>query len=101
MVVGRRGGKSRNAALAALYAGIRRDYTRLLASGEGVVIPVIAADRKQARQVLGYRKGLGHLPALAPFVARVLKEAVELRTGVTVEIHTAAYTTTRGYTIAG
>jgi hypothetical protein len=98
-IVGRRGGKSRIAALVAMYLGSRRNYRELLAPGEQAVIAVLAADRKQARQVLGYLKGLARLPAFASRVARVLKEAVELGTGVTIEVHTASYRTVRGYTI--
>jgi hypothetical protein len=100
-IVGRRGGKSRNAAVAAAYLAVRRDYTPLLAPGERAVIPVIAADRTQAGQVLAYLKGLARRPAFAPHVARVLKEAVEFRTGVTVRVHAASYRTTRGYTVVG
>jgi hypothetical protein len=58
---------------------------------------VIAADRKQARQVLGYLKGLAQLPVFRSLVARVLKDAVELRTAVTFEVHTASFRTVRGY----
>lgn len=101
LIVGRRGGKSRSAALAALFAGIRRDYRALLAPGERAVVPVIAADRRQARQVLGFLKGLLRVPAFAPFTDRVLKESVELTTGVTVEVHAPSFRATRGYSLAG
>ena len=99
--IGRRGGKSRNAAVAAAYLAIRRDHTAYLAPGERGVIPVIAADRKQAQQVLRYLKGLAALPTFKPYVARVLKEAVEFGTGVTVEVFTASFRTTRGFTVVG
>lgn len=101
LIVGRRGGKTRNDALGAMYAGTRRDYRDVLASGERGVIPVIAADRKQALQVLGYIKGLATLACFAPHVGRVLKESITLTTGVAIEVHTASYRTTRGYTIPG
>jgi hypothetical protein len=100
-IVGRRGGKSRNAGIGAMYLGIRRNYTALLAPGERGVIPVIAADRKQAGQVLRYIKGLADLPAFRPYVARSLKESLELTTGVTIEVHTASYRTVRGYSVIG
>lgn len=100
-VAGRRAGKSRNAAVAAAFLAVRRDYTPQLAPGERGVIPVIAADRKQAGQVLGYLKGLARRERFAPYVARIRKEAVEFRTGVTVEVLTASYKTTRGYTVVG
>lgn len=100
MPIGRRGGKSRNAAVAALYLAIRFDASRL-APGELAVIPVLAADRKQARQVLGYLKGLVKLDEFRGYVHRILKEAVELNCGVNIEIHTADYRLTRGYTCIG
>jgi hypothetical protein len=101
LLVGRRGGKSRIAALVALFLAIRRDYTKLLAPGERGVIAVIAADRLQARSTLGYLKGLLELPAFAPYVGRVLRDHVELRTGVEIRVTTASYRTTRGYTLVG
>lgn len=99
LIVGRRGGKSRMAALAALYHAIRHDYTRLLAPGERAVIPVIAADRLQARATLGYLKGLLALPAFARYAGRILRDHVELRTGVEIRVSTASYRTVRGYTL--
>ena len=100
MPIGRRGGKSRNAAAAALYLAIRFDASRL-APGELAVIPVLAADRRQARQVLGYLKGLCELEEFASYVHRVLRERVELHNGVNIEVQTASYRTTRGYTCIG
>ena len=99
LIVGRRGGKSRFDAASALHAGIRRDYRTILAPGEQATIPIIAADKKQARTVLRYLRGLCELPAFKPFVGRQLKESIELRTGCVVEVHVASYRTIRGYTI--
>lgn len=100
-LIGRRGGKSRNSAAGALYLAVRRDYAGILAPGEKGVIPVIAADRKQARQVMNYLKGMIALDRFAPFVVRELTASVEFTTGVTIEIATASYRTTRGYTVVG
>src|SRR5262249_20381330 len=58
VVVGRRGGKSRVAALVAVYLACFRDYRRILAPGERGTLPIIAADRRQARTVLRYVLGL-------------------------------------------
>ena len=92
------GGKTRGAcALAALHAAIRRDYTGLLAPGERAVVPVVAADRRQARQVLAYLKGMCRLPVVAPFVGRVLKDSVTFTTGAVMEVHSASWRSTRGY----
>ena len=100
MPIGRRGGKSRNAAVAALYLAIRFDASRL-APGELAVIPVIAADRKQARAVLGYLKGLCDLLEFKPFVHQVLKEGIEFHNQINVEVATASWRTIRGYTVVG
>ncbi len=100
MPIGRRGGKSRNAAVGAAFLGIRFDPSRL-APGETAVIPVIAADRKQARQVLNYLKGIFAVPEFKPFMHRELKEAIELNNQVTIEVATASFRTIRGYTVVG
>jgi hypothetical protein len=98
--MGRRGGKSRNDAICAGYLAIRQDYRPLLAPGERAVIPIIAADRKQARQIMNYLKGFCALPEIARYLVREpLTSSVEFTTGVTVEIATASYRTTRGYTV--
>jgi hypothetical protein len=98
LAVGRRGGKTHNMAVNAAFLAVRFDANRLT-SGETAVVPILAADRKQARQVFGYLKGIFTLPEFAPFVHRVLKESIELHNGVNVEVHTASYRTIRGYTV--
>ena len=98
VTAGRRGGKSRQAALIALTKAVQFDSARL-APGELAVVPIIAADRRQARVVLHYLRALCQLPEVAPSVHRVLKEGVELRTSVNIEVMTASYRTVRGYSI--
>jgi hypothetical protein len=49
-IIGRRGGKSRVAALVAVYLACFRTYA--LAPGERGVVVVIAGDRRQARVIL-------------------------------------------------
>lgn len=101
VIVGRRGGKSRMAALGATFAATRRDWRAVLAPGETGTIPLIAADRSQARVALGYVRGLVQLPVFAPLVADVFKERVEFTTGAAVAVHTASWRTgTRGFTVA-
>jgi hypothetical protein len=58
LIVGRRGGKSRIAALVAVFLACFRDYSGILAPGERGTLPVIASDRYQARTVFGYITGL-------------------------------------------
>lgn len=97
MPVGRRGGKTRVAAVKAAHRGIIFDPARL-APGETAVVMILAPDRRQSRQCLGYLRGIFELEEFKPYVGRVLKESIELRTGVTVEIQTASYRSVRGYT---
>jgi len=98
MVVGRRGGKSRIASLVAVHRAISFDSSRL-APGELALVLVLAADRSQARVEFGYAKGLCEMEELRPYVHRVLRDRIEFHSGVNLEIGTASFRTTRGYTI--
>ncbi len=98
---GRRSGKSYIAALVATYLAAFRDYSNVLAPGERATIMVIAADRKQARTVLRYIGGFfDNVPALALKILARGKESIELSNRVSIEVHTASFRATRGYTIA-
>lgn len=102
MVVGRRGGKSRIAALVAVYLACFRDYTDKLAPGEVGTLPVIAADRKQARVVFKYIVAfLEGVPMLKQMVVNRTKETIELSNRVTIEVHTASFRAVRGYSLIG
>ncbi|MGH7266386.1 MAG: terminase large subunit domain-containing protein [Candidatus Rokuibacteriota bacterium] len=99
-VVGRRGGKSRMAALVAVYLACFRDYRPYLAPGERGTIMLIAADRRQARTVFRYITGLlDSVPMLASLIERRTRDTIHLRNRVTIEIHTASFRAVRGYTI--
>jgi hypothetical protein len=101
-IVGRRGGKSRIAALWAVYLSCFRDYTPHLAPGEVGTLAVIAADRRQARTVLRYINGfLDAVPMLRVMVTNRTKETVELNNRVVIEVHTANFRAVRGYTLIG
>jgi hypothetical protein len=100
--VGRRGGKSRMAALVAIYQAAFRDYRGVLAPGEVGTLPVVAADRRQARAVFGYITGmLDACPMLAQLVVHRTAESIELSTRCRIEIHTASWRALRGYTVVG
>jgi hypothetical protein len=101
VVVGRRGGKSRVLALAATYLAAFLDYSPYLAPGEVATVAVIAADRKQARTIFRFIIGLmrGVTP-LAAMIEDEMAEAIKLSNRVTIEIHTASFRVTRGYTFA-
>jgi hypothetical protein len=101
VVVGRRGGKSRVAALIGTYLAAFRDYTGILAPGERATIPIIACDRRQARTVFRYVAGLFEAsPMLASMVTDETQESIELRNRVCIEIHTCSFRSVKGYTVA-
>lgn len=101
LIVGRRGGKSFIMALIAVYLGCFRDYRAHLQPGERATVMVIAADRRQARVILRYIGGLLHNVAmLKALVQRETAEAFDLSNQVTIEVGTASFRTTRGYTFA-
>ena len=100
VLVGRRGGKSAIAALVAVYLACFRDYSKHLAPGEVGTLPLIAADRRQARTVMRYITGyLDNVPMLTRLVANRTKETIELNNRVTIEVHTANFRAVRGYTV--
>jgi hypothetical protein len=100
-IAGRRAGKSRIAALLAVFVAAFRTYVDVLAPGEKATVAVIAADRQQARVVFRYIVGLlDVVPMLRALVLRQTAHAVELRGDVVIEVHTCSYRTTRGYSFA-
>jgi len=101
-IVGRRGGKSRVASIASVFLACFRDYRQVLAPGEQGTLPIVAADRRQARTVLRYVVGLLEgCPMLARMIVRKTGDTIELTNGVTIEIHTASFRALRGYTVIG
>ncbi|WP_022964869.1 hypothetical protein [Halopseudomonas pelagia] len=100
LVIGRRGGKSAAAALLAVFEAVFNDHRAKLAPGEIATVMVIAADRKQARAVMRYVRGLLAHPMLARFVMRDQTESIELSNRCAIEVMTASHRSTRGYTAA-
>ena len=101
LVIGRRGGKSRILALIAVFLACFRDYTPYLAPGEVATIAVIAADRKQARSIFRFASGLLHaVPLLEPLVQEETADTITLSNRVVIEIATASFRVTRGYSFA-
>src|SRR5659263_209125 len=70
-VVGRRGGKSRIAAVCAVFLACFKDYKGLLAPGETGTLMVIAADRRQARVVFKY---VVKLLEAVPMLSRMIEK---------------------------
>ena len=101
LIVGRRGGKSLIMALVAVYLAAFRDYRQYLQPGERATVMVIAADRRQARVVIRYVAAmLTGIPILKKRVVRETTDSFDLTDQVTIEVGTASFRTTRGYTYA-
>ena len=101
LVIGRRGGKSRVLALVAVYLAAFFDYAPYLAPGEVATIAIIAADRRQARSIFRFTLGLLRaVPMLAGLIEDETAETITLKNRVTIEIATASFRVTRGYTFA-
>jgi hypothetical protein len=91
VIAGRRGGKSRIAALVAVFLATFRSYTGILAAGERGTVMLIAADRRQARVLMRYVLGLlDSVPMLRQLVTHRTTESVDLSNRITIEIHTAS-----------
>jgi hypothetical protein len=100
LVIGRRGGKSFTLAVIATFLATFRDWRPFLGPGERATVMVIAADRRQARVVMRYIRGLlKQTPMLARTIEREATESIDLARQVTIEVHTASYRTTRGYSV--
>ena len=101
LICGRRGGKSRVLALIATYLACFIDYTPHLSAGEVATIGIIAADRKQARNILRYILGfLETVPMLKGMRESDTTDSVTLTNRVVIEVHTASFRVTRGYSYA-
>jgi hypothetical protein len=101
LIIGRRGGKSFVMALVAVYLAAFRDYRAHLQPGERATVMVIAADRRQARVIMRYIKGLlREVPMLAARITGETAEGVDLTNQVSIEVGTASFRTTRGYSFA-
>lgn len=100
LVCGRRGGKSRILALIAVFLATFKDWTGHLAPGERGTILILATDRRQARTIMRYVKGLlENVPMLAAKVEKIGAEEIELAGRVNIEISAASFRTVRGYTV--
>ena len=100
LVCGRRSGKSFVLALIAVFLAAFKDWRPFLGPGERATIMVIATDRKQARVIFRYiRALLTRVPLLASIIERKTVEAFDLSNSVSIEVQTASYRSTRGYTI--
>ena len=98
LVCGRRGGKSFALALIAVFKAAFENYAPFLSVGERATIIIVAADRRQARVIFRYIRGIMEsVPALAGLVEGETAEELRLTNGVNIEVMTASSRTIRGY----
>ncbi len=101
LVIGRRGGKSRILSLIAVFLACFFDYEPYLAPGEVATIAIIAADRRQARSIFRFTLGLLRaVDMLAGMIQDETAETITLSNRVVIEIATASFRVSRGYTFA-
>lgn len=96
--IGRRGGKSANVALRAIYeTAIKAGWRDFLAPGQQAIFAIISLDRQAAREVFNYCRGILHsTPMLKSMIAAEGKEEIELRNGAIIQIRTASFRSVRG-----
>src|SRR5580700_5387163 len=78
LICGRRAGKSMILAICAVFIACFRDWTPHLAPGERATVMVIASDRRQARAILRYTRGLlTEVPMLAKLIETQTKDGFD------------------------
>jgi len=97
VIAGRRSGKSFMSALIACYMALFRDWTPYLATGEQGFVMIIAGDRRQAKVVLNYVKGILGQKIFHSKVTKELDEEIHLGR-VVISVKTADFRTLRGFT---
>lgn len=98
-IIGRRGGKTRAAAIIAAYLAALVDYSDVLAPGERASLPILSATIWQSRKAFQYLDGIFNtVPALTKLVIRETADTISLNTRVDIECRPANYRSIRGGT---
>jgi hypothetical protein len=89
LLAGRRAGKDRFMSSVAMWrAALLTNWKKYISVGEGAVVILIGADRKQAAILRRYCEGLLQAPLLARECRRQTGDIVEFRNGASLEIAT-------------
>jgi hypothetical protein len=100
-VCGRRAGKTRIMSTVAAWLACFVDWRPYLAPGERATIQLISGDRRQCRVALRYLRSLiVQHPLLKQLVQREGAEEIVLNCGTVIEVTTASFRSTRGYSVA-
>ncbi len=96
----RRAGGTLFAAAVGLHAALQ-DYRDRLGPGEVATVALIASDRRQARQLTNYVKGLiADSPIIGAEVVNETAEGITFAHRCRLEVHTTSFRSTRGYSYA-
>jgi hypothetical protein len=106
-IVGRRGGKSLFMAALATYLAAFRSYAQYLKPGQRAYVLVMASDRDQAAEVMGYITGFfDNIGALAGLVEQpkggaksAYREVLRLKNRVVIRVQVASFRRIRGKTV--
>lgn len=99
-IVGRRGGKSRVAALVGSYIAAFVDHAGKLAPGETGIVLILAASKAQASTVFNYCKAfIDESPILRQLVEDTTADEIRLRGNIVIAVHSSSYRTVRGRTL--
>jgi hypothetical protein len=102
VLAGRRAGKDRfESAVAVWRSALCTDWRKQQSAGEGAVVILLGADKKQATILRRYSEGLLQVPLLAREVARQTGDVIEFRNGSSLEISTNDVRLVRGRSAIG
>ncbi|MCC5977025.1 MAG: terminase [Salinarimonas sp.] len=100
VIAGRRGGKSRMAALIASYIAGFEEHKAKLAPGETGHVLALSPSKAQARTVADYCEGFYSVsPVLAQSVEAVRAESIRLQGNIEIGAHANSFRTVRGRTL--
>jgi hypothetical protein len=89
LLAGRRAGKDRFLSAVAVWrAALAADWRKHISAGEGAVVLLLGADKKQASILRRYCEGLLQAPLLRQEIARQTGDVIEFRNGSSLEIST-------------
>ena len=101
-IIGRRGGKSRIAALVGVYLACFKDYEHVLVPGEPGVMVITAQDVPSGDTILGYvRALLEAVPELHGMILSDVDGKITLANGIVIEIRAANFRAVRSRTLIG
>lgn len=102
LLAGRRAGKDRFLSAVAVWrAALAQDWRKHISAGEGAVVILLGADKKQASILRKYCRGLLRTPLLAREVLRDTDQIIEFKNGASLEIITNNAALVRGRSAIG